>query len=172
MDLVSYLKEDHESLRKFIQEVESADNSKVKEKIFSEMCIFLHAYFRAVETSVYARCLKLNIFELNELALDGYEEHHLIEDLIYRIKDCRNEEALWITRLHDFCKILDLHLAAETADYYPELKNHFSFIELERAAVIYLKTKKSELNAAEQEQGHQQSRREGHKAKQQEILLN
>ena len=39
----------------------------------------------------------------------------------------------------------------EEADFFPELKNYFTGTELDRAAVVYLKAKKSELILAEQE---------------------
>ena len=152
MELAGYIYDDHEVIRKFIQEIESAENVKIKNKIFTEMLPFLHAYFQAIETALYSKSLSSNIYELNELALDGYEEHHLIEDLVYRIRNSKKDEVLWLSRINDFCQILDLHLSAEEVDYYAEIKNYFTPVELDRAAVIYLKAKKSELIAAEQEQ--------------------
>ncbi len=151
MDLVSLLKDDHEIIRKFIQEIESSDSLPIKAKIFSEMLIFVRAHFRAEETALYAKSLRSAAYELNDLALDGYEEHHLLDDLVYRIRSARSEDPLWLSRVSDYCQILDLHLVGEEADFFPELKNYFTGTELDRAAVVYLKAKKSELILAEQE---------------------
>lgn len=151
MDLVSLLKDDHEIIRKFIQEVESSESLPIKTKIFSEMLIFVRAHFRAEETALYAKSLRSAVYELNDLALDGYEEHHLLDDLVYRIKSARAEDPLWLSRVSDYCQILDLHLVGEEADFFPELKNYLTGTELDRAAVVYLKAKKSELILAEQE---------------------
>lgn len=151
MDLVSSLKDDHEIIRKFIQEIEASDSLPIKAKIFSEMLIFVRAHFRAEETALYAKSLRSAVYELNDLALDGYEEHHLLDDLVYRIKGVRTEDPIWHSRVTDYCQILDLHLVGEEADFFPELNNCFTGTELDRAAVVYLKAKKSELILAEQE---------------------
>lgn len=151
MDLVSSLKDDHEIIRKFIHEIESSDSLPVKAKIFSEMLIFVRAHFRAEETALYAKSLRSAVYELNDLALDGYEEHHLLDDLVYRIKGVRLEDPAWHSRVSDYCQILDLHLVGEEADFFPELKNYYTGTELDRAAVVYLKARKSELILAEQE---------------------
>lgn len=152
MDLVSSLKDDHDIIRKFIQEFEAAESFAVKNKIFTEMLIFVRAHFRAEEMALYSKSLRSSIYEMNELALDGYEEHHLLEDLVYRIRNAKEDDDLWLSRAKDYCQILDMHLASEEADYFSELKNHFAPVELDRAAVAYLKFKKSEITLAEQEQ--------------------
>lgn len=151
MDLLTYINDDHEIIQKFIKDIDATENLKIKDKIFNEMIVFMKAYFRAIEASLYTKSLRTNIFELTELALDGYEEHHLLEDLIYRINNNKKEEDLKLNRMKDFCQILDLHLTAESTDYYPELKSFFTSIELEKIAVSYLKTKKLELASYEQE---------------------
>lgn len=152
MDLVSFLQDDHDIIRKFIYELGATETLPVKKKIFSEMLIFIKAHFRAEEMALYSKSLRTTIYELNEMALDGYEEHHLLEDMVYKLKNLTSyDEDLWLATTKDFCQILDLHLAGEEADFYPELKNYFSQIGLDKAAVIYLKAKKSELTLAEQD---------------------
>lgn len=153
MELIDYLKDDHNIIRKFIKEFKSEENIKIKHKIYTELIIFLLAHFRAEETAVYSRSLKSFIREANELALDGYEEHHLLEDLIFRIKNYKNDDPLWLWQIEEFFQILDMHLSAEEADYFSELKSHFTAIEIDRVTVIYLKVKKFELALAQQEQG-------------------
>lgn len=152
MDLVSSLKDDHEIIRKFIQELESEESLVIKNKIFTEMLIFVRAHFRAEEVALYSKSLRSANYEINELGLDGYEEHHLLEDLVYRIKNTRFDNSVWLARVKDYCQILDLHMSGEEADYFSELKNYFTDSELEKAAVIYLKSRKSEIALAEQDQ--------------------
>ena len=152
MDLVSSLKDDHEIIRKLIQELESAENLAIKNKIFTEMLVFVKAHFRAEEMALYSRSLRSPILELNEIALDGYEEHHLLEDLVYDIKIAQQNNSLWLAGVKEFCQILDLHLASEEADYFPELENYFTKVELDRATVVYMKSKKSEIVFKKQEQ--------------------
>lgn len=152
MDLVSSLKDDHEIIRKFIQEIESEESMAIKNKIFTEMLIFVRAHFRAEELALYSKSLKSTNYEINELGLDGYEEHHLLEDLVYRIRNAKSGDSVWLSRVKDYCQILDLHMAGEEADYFPELKNYFTEAELEKAAVVYLKSRKSEITLAEQDQ--------------------
>ncbi len=152
MDIVSALTDDHDVIRKFIQELELAESLPIKNKIFTEMLIFVQAHFRSEETSLYSKSLRSPFYEMNEFALDGYEEHHLLDDLVYRIKNAKHDDTLWLSRVKDFCQILDLHLAGEEADFFPDLKNYFTPVELAKAAVVYLKCKKSEITLAEQDQ--------------------
>lgn len=151
MNLISSLQDDHDIIRKFIQEIESSESLPIKARIFTEMLIFVRAHFRAEETALYSKSLRSSVYELNDLALDGYEEHHLLDDLIYRIRNAKADDALWLSRVKDYCQILDLHIVGEEVDFFPELKNYFTETELDRAAVVYLKTKKSEIIIAEQE---------------------
>lgn len=152
MDLVSSLKDDHEIVRKFIQELESEESLAIKHKIFAEMLIFVRAHLRAEEMALYSKSLRSTNYEISELGLDGYEEHHLLEDLVYRIKNARSDDSVWLVRVKDYCQILDLHMAGEEADYFPELKNYFTDAEMDRAAIVYLKSRKSEITLAEQDQ--------------------
>lgn len=152
MDLASSLIDDHEIIRKFIQELEAAESLVIKNKIFTEMLIFVRAHFRAEEIALYSKSLRSANYEISELGLDGYEDHHLLEDLVYRIKNARSDDSLWLSRVKDYCQILDLHMAGEEADYFPELKNYFTEAELNKAAVVYLKSRKSEMTLAEQDQ--------------------
>lgn len=155
MDFISTLQDDHDIIRKFMLEIDSNENLQIKAKIFAEMLIYVRAHFRAEEMALYTKSLRSPVYELNDLALDGYEEHHLLDDLIYKIRNVRPEVDLWLTRVKDYCQILDLHLVGEEADFFPELKNYFSPPELDRAAVIYLKARKFELILAEQEETKQ-----------------
>lgn len=152
MELIDCLISDHDIIRKFISELDSTDNNKIKNKIFIELLVFLRAHFRAEEMAVYSKSLKASNYEINEMTLDGYEEHHLLEDLIYRIKNAEKDDQLWISRIKDFCQVLDLHLSSEETDFFPELKNYFNRVDLDKAAIIYLKNKKAELILAEQDQ--------------------
>jgi hemerythrin superfamily protein len=151
MELVTYLKNDHDEIRSIINELETIDDISRQKKIFAQLLVFMRAHFRAEEISVYSKSLRITNMEMNELALNGYEEHHLLEDFIYKIKTTRDPQ-LWQDQVRSFCQILRLHLTVEEADYFPELKNHFSDIDLDKAAVLYLKTKKSEENEAQQNQ--------------------
>lgn len=152
MDLIDCLINDHKIIRKFILELDSTENYKIKNKIFIELLIFLRAHFRAEEIAVYSKSLKSLSYEMNEMALDGYEEHHLLEDLVYRIKNAEKDDQQWLSRIKDFCQILELHLDSEETDYFPELKNNLDRVDLDKAVIIYLKNKKAELILAEQDQ--------------------
>jgi hypothetical protein len=80
---------------------------------------------------------------LNEMAVKGFEEHNLFDDLSYKIKFANNIEH-WPAQVKVFCQVLDMHLSEEENDYFPQIKKHFTVVESDRAAVVYLKIKKSE----------------------------
>ena len=122
-------------------EIAVTDNEKLKS--FLELEQVVGAQFRAQELAVYSTSLKKNSQSLSEMAIKGFEEHNLFDDLAYKIKYENNFDQ-WLAQVKIFCQILEMHLSEEENDYFPEIKKFFSAVELDRAAVQYLKIKKSE----------------------------
>ncbi|MBC7743007.1 MAG: hemerythrin domain-containing protein [Bdellovibrionaceae bacterium] len=143
MELISYLKADHKNIRRIIKDLDQAEDREQKLQAFFELDQLVDAHFKAEESAVYAASLKKNNQALNEMAVRGFEEHNLFDDLAYKIKFTNNFD-LWPSQVKVFCQILDMHLTEEENEFFPVLNQHFNSVELDRAAVLYLKIKKSE----------------------------
>ncbi len=143
MELISYLKADQKNIRRMIKNFEQAEGYQAKRQLFEDLTDLLSAHFKAEEPAVYTSSLKKNSQELNDWALKGFEEHNLIDDLIYKIKYSNDEEE-WTAQVKVFIQILEMYLSEEESEYFPQLKKLYKSVELDRAAVLYLKIKKSE----------------------------
>lgn len=151
MDLISCLKDDHESIHKLISNLDRQDDVKLKRQTFVELLIVVRMHMRAEESAVYAKCLKVKNAETNEMAIEGYDDHRLLEDYVYKIKASPSDE-VWVSRVNTYCQILQLHIAVEETDFFPEIKERLSDFELQQSAILYLQAKKTqelELRSAE-----------------------
>ena len=154
MDLVSYLKADHDAIRKAIAPVRSLIHSdaNLTEALLSdplhELNILWTAHSKAEERTVYVHSTKLSSAELRDFALEGLEEHAIIEELISKIAAFQKAD-LSVERLRALCDMILLHLDQEEKDYFPLLGRNFSKAELDTAAVAYLQQKRSEQVRAE-----------------------
>lgn len=143
MDLINYLKQDHDTIRILMHEADLTDDLKIKKVIFNELSQFLRTHFRAEELILYSKSLSLKMNEVNKVILDLYEEHRFIEDFIFKINSS-DEEDIWKTRLKIFLQIVEINFDSKESDYFTYLRKHLSESELEQAAILYLKAKKFE----------------------------
>lgn len=143
MELIDYLKEDHDAIRLLIHEIDMDGDMGRKKRIFTELNVLLRAHFRAEELVLYSKSLKIKDPEIDKIALDIYEEHRFLEDFIYKIQSSENEE-IWKTRVRIFFQILEINLDTKEGGYFVELRKRFSALQLAQAAVLYLKAKKFE----------------------------
>lgn len=151
MNLISYLKEDHERIHKLISKLEQDEDIKKKRQTFTELLIVVRIHMRAEESAVYAKCLKLKEPETSEMAIEGYDDHQLLEDYIYKIRASPNDD-VWLSRVTTYCQILQLHIAVEESDFFGEIRSLFSDFDMQQAEILYLQAKKShelELRGAE-----------------------
>lgn len=147
MDLLTCLQDDHDTIRKYLQLLDETDDFQARRNLFADLFVAVRAHFRAEQAAVYSRCMNIKNSDANGMALDGYEDHRLLEDFVQKIR-VADTEYLWNMRVKTFCQILELHLASEESDFFPELRRFLTSSERQRAAVLYLQTKKYEENMA------------------------
>lgn len=143
MELISYLNADHKIIRRLMNDLDVTEGAKIHAQ-FLELDQAISAHFKAEEIALYAASLKMQMPELIDFAIKGFEEHSLFDDLSYKIKYSGQVDLL-ASQIKVFCQVLEMHLTEEENDYFPQIEKFFSNVELERAAVLYLKIKKSEL---------------------------
>ena len=141
MELISYLKADQKNIRRLLKDMDSSESIQLKRELFNELSDLLDAHFKAEELAVYTSSLKKPM--LSDFAIKGFEEHNLLEDLLCKIK-FSNDQDFWESQLNVFCQVLDMHLKEEETEFFPQIKKNYKAVESDRAAVLYLKIKKSE----------------------------
>jgi hemerythrin superfamily protein len=149
MELISYLKTDHKNIRSMLTDIEQTERRELKTDIFVELNDLYNAHFKAEEVALYSIRLKKQNEKLSQLAIKGFEEHQLIEELMEKIKFSLKPE-LWEAQVRVFCQVLDQHLSEEELEYFPLVEKSFKPVELDRAAVVYLQIKKAEHTKAQQ----------------------
>jgi hemerythrin superfamily protein len=86
MDAMSLLKDDHRKFKKLLAELESTTERGVKtrEELFTKVKQELVVH-EAIEEEIFYPALKEHP-KTREIALEGYEEHHVVDTVIAEIE--------------------------------------------------------------------------------------
>ena len=87
MDAVTLLKDDHDTLKKILNELDSTTERGVKtrEELFTRVKRELEVH-EAIEEEIFYPALKEHP-KAKELVLEAYEEHHVVDMVMAEIED-------------------------------------------------------------------------------------
>lgn len=120
--LLGTLKKDHDILREclFVLKDESADLDLLQ-KAFSKLIPFLQAHNRSEEQVVYKFMLSRQ--GLEQMAIDGQEEHLVVEQLMNELQTQASEcDVKWRAKAKAFAEIIEQHVNEEESQVFPILK--------------------------------------------------
>lgn len=153
MNLINLLEKDHANLRVLMSDLKSDDkNIELKKEIFSEQFVpLLYSHTESEERTVLFYSAHKR--DLKDQALEGIEEHELVEDLVDKVNRTRNSE-LWKARVKVLCDCLEHHLKEEEEELFPRFKTHFSDVDLEKKGEIYMEIRnETQANITEKNEG-------------------
>ncbi len=143
MELISYMQTDQKNIRKLLKSFERLEDLDFKRRQFEELSDLINVFFRAEETAIYASSIVNSSNVLRSFALKGFNEHKRIDKMIGRVESAI-EANEWTEQFNLFSQALSDYLLEEETYYFPLLLKIYESVELDRAAVDYLKLKKSE----------------------------
>lgn len=124
MDLVSALKKDHQGLKKLYQSgLQKKTTLEEKKRIFKKLVVLVPAHAESEEQALYSNITELSRVE--HFAYEGYEEHHLVDQLLRELKTVR-EDHVWEAKFTVICELLQHHIDEEEKDLFPKLNKMLS----------------------------------------------
>jgi GTP cyclohydrolase I len=95
MDALELLKEDHDKVKKMLQELESTTERGVKtrEQLFTRVKQELEVH-ESIEEEIFYPALKDHP-KTKEIALEAYEEHHVVNMVMAEIEGVPYEDETW-----------------------------------------------------------------------------
>ncbi|WP_352407590.1 MULTISPECIES: hemerythrin domain-containing protein [Acetoanaerobium] len=125
MDIFKEIKKEHEEFRKLSDEInETTDRAiKTRQSKFEKLYIDLTAHHEA-EEAVLVPKLKENK-DTKDMGLEILEEHHVIEDLLEKLKNLPVDDETWIIKFGVMKEIMEHHLDEEENEISEEAHKQF-----------------------------------------------
>ena len=130
MDAMSLLKEDHQKVKKMLAELESTTERGVKtrEELFTRVKQELVVH-EAIEEEIFYPALKEHP-KTKEIALEGYEEHHVVDTVMAEIEGVAYDDEKWGAKFSVMKENLEHHIEEEEGEMFKQARQVFDQDEL------------------------------------------
>jgi hemerythrin-like domain-containing protein len=131
MDAISLLKEDHERVKKMLNEGEETTEraEKTRTELFTRLKTELEIHER-IEEEIFYPALKEHP-KARELALEGYEEHHVVDQILAELEATPVTDETWTAKFKVAKENLEHHIEEEEGEMFKAARQAFSREELE-----------------------------------------
>jgi hemerythrin superfamily protein len=131
MDALSLLKEDHDRFKKMLTEGEETTEraTKTRTELFAKLKSELLVHERIEEEVLYPALKKHP--KARELALEGYEEHHVVDTILAELEQTRPSDETWAAKFKVVKEHLEHHIEEEETQMFPKARSAFSEDDLE-----------------------------------------
>jgi hypothetical protein len=130
MDALSLLREDHDKVKKMLQELESTTERGVKtrEELFTKVKHELTIH-EAIEEEIFYPALKQHP-KTKDIALEAYEEHHVVDTVMAEIHGVAYDDEIWGAKFKVMKENLEHHIEEEEGEMFKQVKQVFDSDEL------------------------------------------
>lgn len=122
MGLFQTLKDDHKELRSLCEKLLATTPRarKRRSELLHRLDMMLMAHTKAEEQALYD---KLKPFEkLRDLAMEGYEEHHVASMVLNELTVLDPEDEHWRAKMEVLSEALNHHIGKEENDVFPKAR--------------------------------------------------
>jgi hemerythrin-like domain-containing protein len=131
MDALTMLTEDHQKVRKLLDELESTTERGIKTRteLFATIKgeLTLH---EIIEEEIFYPALKEHP-KAKEIVLEGYEEHHVVDQVMGELESTPVEDETWGAKAKVMKENLEHHMEEEEGDMFKAARSVFGKEELE-----------------------------------------
>ena len=147
MNAISLLEEDHRKMKKLLSELESTTERGVKtrEELFATVRDELTVH-ETIEEEIFYPALKEH-HKTKEIALEGYEEHHVVDMVMAEIEGLPYDDEKWGAKFKVMKENIEHHIEEEEKEMFMQARQAFEEDELE-ALGERMKVRKDQMTAA------------------------
>jgi hemerythrin-like domain-containing protein len=147
MDAITLLKDDHDKVKKMLQQLEDTTERAVKtrEELFTNLKSELVVH-EAVEEEIFYPALKQHA-EAKEIVLEAYEEHNVVDMIMGEIEQTPFEDETWAAKLTVMKENLEHHIEEEEGEMFRQARDVFDKDTLQRLGE-QMQARKRELQQA------------------------
>jgi len=131
MDAVTLLKDDHDTLKKILNDLDSTTERGVKtrEELFTRVRRELEVH-EAIEEEIFYPALKEHP-KAKDLVLEAYEEHNVVDMVMAEIQDTPYDDEAWGAKLTVMKENIEHHIEEEEGEMFPQAREVFARSELQ-----------------------------------------
>jgi hemerythrin-like domain-containing protein len=131
MDAISLLEEDHRKMKKLLSQLESTTERGVKtrEELFATVEDELTVH-ETIEEEIFYPALKEHP-KTKEIALEAYEEHHVVDMVMAEIEDVPSDDETWGAKFKVMKENIEHHIEEEENEMFKQARQVFEEDELE-----------------------------------------
>jgi hemerythrin superfamily protein len=146
MDVLTFLKHDHDQAKDVFKKLEDAKGAEAQ-KLWDQLRDLLTLHEQLEETHFYPRLKEEPAAE--DLILEGYQEHHVMDVLIEEITRCKPSDEEWQPKIKVLQENTEHHIEEEEGQLFPKVRK------------IWDKARREEIGELMQQmkQRHDQERR-------------
>ena len=131
MDALSLLKDDHDKMRRLLNDLESTTERGVKtrEELFSKIKGELTIH-EIIEEEIFYPALKEHP-RAKEIVLEGYEEHHVVDTVMAELEGLPVDDETWGAKATVMKENVEHHMEEEEGEMFRKARQVFERDELE-----------------------------------------
>lgn len=134
MTLYQQLRSEHRVIKALCKKIADTENSKVKQNNFEKLRELVITHAKSEEAALYDRLKKQEEREeAKDVALEGYEEHHVVDFLINELSSLPLTDERWDAKFEVLKESLEHHIEEEEEDIFAEGKKVLTKEELKAA---------------------------------------
>jgi len=132
MDALQLLTKDHDHVKKMLEELDDPTERalKTREQTFAKLQSELEVH-EAIEEEIFYPALKEHS-KTRDIALEGYEEHHVVDMVIAEMGDVPVSDETWTAKFAGMKENLEHHIEEEEQDMFPKARKVFDQQELDQ----------------------------------------
>lgn len=138
MNSLTLLRKDHREVKDLLKKASDADTAQ-KQKLFEQIKSELQIH-EAIEEEIFYPALKEHS-KTKELALEAYEEHHVVDQVISELDALSPEDETWEAKFSVMEENLKHHINEEEREMFEQAQKVFSDDELEQLGEQMLRRK-------------------------------
>jgi hypothetical protein len=148
MDALTLLKDDHDQLKKLMEELDGTTERGVKtrEKLFTRIQTDLTVH-ETIEEEIFYPALKEHP-KAKEIVLEGYEEHNVVDMVMEEITTVPYDDETWGAKFTVMKENVEHHIEEEENEMFKQARKVFDEDEL-RSLGERMQTRKDELRSDE-----------------------
>ena len=127
------LHRDHEQISALIEQLLKNESSAERAPLFKEMMGMLLAHSHAEQNVLYKKMEKSDDEKVRKFALEGTNEHQIVEQQLQQMMRARNKASeQWTAQLNVLRELVSHHVKEEESTGFPCARNEFDREQLEK----------------------------------------
>ena len=156
MDAIALLKEDHQKLKKLMEQIEKTTERGVKtrEELFGKLMAELTVHEK-IEEEIFYPAVKerAETKKVKELIAESYEEHHFVDTIAAELKKTPFDSEQWGAKFKVMMENIEHHaIEEEEGNLFPKVRRAFTAEELRDLGTQMLELKEQTQSGAGQQQ--------------------